>query len=134
VSQKVVPEIVFDMTAHPDQNLPHPEAKETFQEGYAQDQGGIQGKIFPHDSGLQIVDDVLQDPGRKHAGDDRQENHQESYYESGAVSGQVRQKGCKRVFHGTANLTRVSYFFIRPGGRHSFPLSIPIEGRMDNPG
>ena len=116
VGKEVVPQIVFNIAAHSDQNFPHPETEKAFKEGYAYDQAGIKQKIIQLNTGQQIIDNIFQDLRVYQTGDDGQDNHQKTYAKPPLVLSQIRYELYERVFHFSDCLLAAGVWSIRVCG------------------
>ena len=98
MGQKIIAQVVFDFAAYADQNPPHPEAEKSLHDGNCQDNDRVKNQFLAIQDLLEAIHDIFQYPGRKHAGDDCQDDHQGSQRYLETISGQVGNQISEWIF------------------------------------
>src|SRR5437667_1759901 len=92
VREEVIAQFVFDAPADADENLSHPESEKPLDHGDAYNHRRVNRKLFGHDRSLEIVHDVLQHPGTKHACHHSEHDHEKAATHVQPVAGKIRQQ------------------------------------------
>ena len=92
LGEKVVPEVVLDMSGGADEDAAHEEAEEPSRDAYRKEQGPVPRQFLPRDAQGQVVDGLLKDPRGRERNDRRGDDREEPLDEVLAIRPEVSEE------------------------------------------